>query len=73
MRSSAQRRTQQLTVARERVPTGDAYQVVVQLWICILTLPELAMLSAAAEAGRDCFAFWLTTKQQHGNDNQHAQ
>ena len=40
----AQRHTS--TTARERELISDAYQVVVQLWICILTLLELDMLSA---------------------------
>jgi len=26
----------------------------------------------AAEAGKDFYAFWLITKQQHDNGNQHA-
>ena len=35
------------TTARERMSIGEAYEVVVQLWICLLTLLELDMLSAA--------------------------
>jgi hypothetical protein len=35
------------SAARERVPFSSASAVVVQLWICILTLLELDMLSAA--------------------------
>ncbi len=41
----AQRHTS--TAARERGTISDASAVVVQLWICILTLLELDMLSAA--------------------------
>ena len=44
-REQAQQHTS--TTASERVLISDAYQIVVQLWICILTLPELDMLSAA--------------------------
>jgi hypothetical protein len=49
------------TAANETGPTSDADQVVVQLWVCILTLPQLAMLSAA---DRQCCASLHTTQHK---------
>lgn len=60
--SSDQAQRHTCTAAREREFIRDAYQVVVQLWICILTLPELDMLSAADR--QQCASLHTAQQQQ---------